>query len=122
VFLVGELGATRTTVIPIRGEYNRLEGWWSATELRVGHGVCTEGCTGRFAWSARLRVRDERLAGLGPADRARGPVDQVVSDDRGGLVMTSINEDPSEDIRIDWPANAAAPDGPRLIASGHNRR
>ena len=50
---------------------------WTSAELRVGHGVCTEGCEGRYAFSARLRVRDGRVTQLTPADRARAPIDEV---------------------------------------------
>src|SRR6185295_7530411 len=61
IFVVGAIGGPRTRVIPIKGEYDSLEGWWSPTELRVGHGICTEGCAGRYSLSARLRVSDGRL-------------------------------------------------------------
>jgi hypothetical protein len=122
VFVVADLGAERTTVIPIQGEYDRLEGWWSSSELRVGHGICTEGCTGRFAYAARLRVSDRRLTQFAPRDRAKGPVDEVDPDGRGGLVMSLINDDPADDIRIAWPPNPASPDGPTFLGFAADHR
>jgi hypothetical protein len=103
VFAIATLGARTTTIVPAPATYDQLEGWWSATELRVGHVVCTEGCTGRFSLSARLRVRDHRLRELVPADRAHGVVDSAVVD-RGAIVLSIVNDDPGDDIVIDWPA------------------
>jgi len=121
-FVVGAISGPRTRVIPIKGEYDRLEGWWSPTELRVGHGICTEGCTGRYSLSARLRVSDGRLAQFTPADRARGPIDDIVPDGRGGILMTAVNDDPTDDIRIDWPANPVSPDGPTFVGRSADGR
>jgi hypothetical protein len=102
-FVIAGLGSTRTTVVPLVGDYDRLEGWWSPTELRVGHGICTEGCGGRYSYSARLRIADRRLVQLTPADRGTQAVDLVTWDD-SALVLTMINEETSDDLRIDWPA------------------
>lgn len=112
-FVVAELGAHATTVIPLVGDYDRLEGWWSATELRVGHGICTEGCDGRYAYSARLRIADLRLAGLTPADRSVQAIDRVWFDG-DAIRLSMINDDPADDISIDWP-EAGRPDSVEAI-------
>ena len=121
VFVIAAPGDRSTRVVPIVGEYDRLEGWWSSTELRVGHGICTEGCNGRFSWSARLRIRDHRLVELVPADRADGPVDGAAVD-RGGIVLSVINDDPADDIVIDWPADLGSIDGLDGISFGGDGR
>jgi hypothetical protein len=121
-FVVAEIGGRRSTVVPAPEEYDQLEGWWSSTELRVGHQVCTEGCPGRFAYSARLRIRDGHLAQLTPADRGRGAIDQVLPDGHGGLVMSAINDDTADDIQIDWPANLASREGPTPIGFAADRQ
>lgn len=108
-FIVAELAARATTVIPLVGDYDRLEGWWSATELRVGHGICTEGCDGRYSYSARLRIADRRLVELKPADRSVQPID-LVWFDGDTIRLSMINDDPADDIAIDWP-EAGRPDG-----------
>jgi len=118
IFAVAEVGGSRTTVVPVRDGYDRLEGWWSSSELRVGHGICTEGCRGRYSLSARLRIRDGRLTQLTAADRSRAAIDDVSSDGHGGLVLSMINDDPADDIGIDWPVTADAPDGPLPIGRG----
>lgn len=115
VFVVAPIGGAKTRVIPIKGEYERLEGWWSPSELRVGHGICTEGCSGRYAYSGRLRVSDGRLTQFTAADRSRGAIDSISTDATGGLVMTAINEDPSDDVHVDWPANPDSPTGPTFV-------
>ena len=126
IFVVGELGATRTKAIPIPGEYNRLEGWWSTTELRVGHATCMDGCPGRYAFSARLRVRDGRVTPFTTSDRAHGMIDQTFPDDHGGIVMSAINDDERSDIRIDWPDDPTsadpASDGPQQVWFAPDRR
>ena len=105
IFVVAEIGGSRTTIVPIVGDYDRLEGWWSRDELRVGHGICTEGCEGRYASSARLRIADRRLVEMRVADRADAPIDEVVPDaGRGVLVLSVINDDPSDDVTVVWPA------------------
>ncbi|HEY7130917.1 MAG TPA: hypothetical protein VH440_01640 [Candidatus Limnocylindrales bacterium] len=104
VIAVGVLGSARTTVVPLPRDYEFLQGWWSATELRMGHSVCTEGCEGRYSESARLRIRDGRLTQLKVADRARAPIDAVEPDGNGGLVMSAIHDDPADDVRIEWPS------------------
>jgi hypothetical protein len=109
VFAVAELGAARTTFVPLTGEYDRLEGWWSDAELRVGHGICSDGCGGRYATSARLRISDGRLRQMTPADRGRGTVD-TVSWRGGDLVLSVVNDDRSDDIAIAWPAALGGPD------------
>jgi hypothetical protein len=103
VFLVAAPGDPATLVVPIVGDYDRLEGWWSASELRVGHGICTEGCAGRYALSAHLRIGDRRLVEMTPADRSHQPID-ALSTDASSIVLSIINEDPGDDIRIAWPA------------------
>jgi hypothetical protein len=121
-FVVAEIGGRRSTVVAAAVEYDQLEGWWSSTELRVGHRVCTEGCPGRFAYSARLRIRDGHLAQLTPADRGRGAIDQVLPDGHGGLVLSAINDDTADDIQIDWPANLASREGPTPIGFAADRQ
>ena len=110
IFAVAEIGGTKTRVIPVVGDYGMLEGWWSRTELRVGHNVCTEGCTGRFAYVARLRIADGKVTPVRPADRTQAAIDEVSPDGTGGLVMRALNEDPGEDIRIDWPTSGPPPE------------
>ncbi|HET7029283.1 MAG TPA: hypothetical protein VFI34_02135 [Candidatus Limnocylindrales bacterium] len=101
---VAEIGGKRTTRVPIDGNYDRLEGWWSATELRVGHVICTEGCPGRYSFSARLRISDHRLRQLSSADRGHQAVDIVYGDDEHNqLVLAFMNEAPETDLRVDWP-------------------
>ena len=109
VFVVGSPGDGATTVVPIDGEYDRLEGWWSTSELRVGHGICTEGCNGRFAWSARLGIADHRVAELTPADRTHGAIDSVAVDG-STIVLSLINEDPADDVAIAWPVGLGSLD------------
>jgi len=104
VFVIAAIAGARTTVVPIVGEYDRLEGWWSPSELRVGHGVCTEGCAGRYAYDARLRIRDHHLVQMTPADRVREPIDEILVDGTA-IVLSLINDDAADDVRIDWPAS-----------------
>ncbi len=105
IFAIAVLGAARTVIVPVTGEFDRLEGWWSASELRVGHGICTERCDGRYSYSARLRISDRHLIQLTPADRAIRPID-VASPDRGSIVLSMINDDRADDVTIDWPSTA----------------
>jgi WD40-like Beta Propeller Repeat len=114
-FVVAAIGGTRTTVLAEPADYPLLEGWWSATELRLGHAICTEGCPGRYAWSARLRIRDRHLVQLGPADRGAGSVDSVDPDGHGGLVISPGNRDSAHEIAVDWPFDGSR-DGPTWVA------
>ena len=99
-------GLRHVTKVPYAGDYDRLEGWWSMTELRVGHGICTEGCPGRYSYSARLRISDGRLRQLTPADRGHQPIDYVISDPRTDrMTMTMANEAPETDLSFAWPAD-----------------
>ena len=119
-FVVAELGATTTNVVPIVGDYDRLEGWWSRSELRVGHGICTEGCDGRYAYAARLRIADRRLIQLTPADRSVQPID-LVWFDGDAIRLSMINDDPTDDVAIDWP-DAGRPDGVEPIGFAADAR
>jgi hypothetical protein len=121
IFVVAEIGAAKTTVIPLAGDYDRLEGWWSQTELRVGHGICTEGCAGVYAFAARLRIADGRLTQLTPADRARSAIDTFWVDN-GQINLSMINEDTADDIRIDWPGDPAAPDAAEPLGFAADNR
>lgn len=121
IFAVAAIGGTRTRILPIVGEYNRLEGWWSRSELRVGHGICAEGCGGRYAESARLRITDRRLVQLTPADRARAAIDLVTFDGRT-IVLSVINEDPVDDIVIDWPGGAQPDEGADVLGFASDGR
>src|SRR5204863_8953358 len=116
-FVVAEIGGTRTTVVPLPHDYDQLEGWWSQTELRVGHAVCTEGCGGKYSWSARLRIRDHHLTELRAADRANGQID-LVSADSGSIVLSPRNEDPSDDIDISWPSALGPTDALDILGMG----
>jgi WD40 repeat protein len=114
IFAVAEIGGRATTELAIPDSYDRLEGWWSPTELRVGHGVCTEGCPGTYAWSGRLRVSDARFRPLRPADRAHAPID-LFSYNGTTIRMQVANEDPLSDILINWPSGAGRQDGLEVI-------
>jgi len=121
-FVIAEIGAAHTTSLPLNRQYDRLEGWWSSTELRVGHTICSEGCQGRYSYSARLRVRDGRLRQLTPADRGHAPIDEIDPDGHGGLVMRVINDDPADDLRIDWPLGSGSVNGPDVIGYARGGR
>jgi hypothetical protein len=110
VIAVAPMGVSRATIVAFPDEYDRLEGWWSPTELRVGHVVCTEGCPGRYAFSSRLRIRDGRLTAFTAVDRAGGPVDEVTLDAKGSILLTAMNEDPGSDVHVAWPAGLGDPD------------
>jgi hypothetical protein len=111
ILAVAAPGGAHATIVPYVGDYDRLEGWWSATELRVGHVICTEGCPGRYSYSARLRVSDHRLVPLTAADRGHAPVDYVYGDDEHHrIVMAMINEAPETDLSIAWPATLGTRD------------
>jgi hypothetical protein len=116
IFVIAALSDRTTTVVPIVGSYDRLQGWWSADELRVGHGICAEGCEGRFALAARLRIRDHRLVELTPIDRAHAPIDEAIMDPgRLSIVLSMINDDTTDDIVTDWPAALGSVDALDLV-------
>ena len=120
-FVVATVGGRRTTVIPVGRQYDRLEGWWSATELQVGHAICFELCDGRYSWSARLRISDRRLVEMRAADRADGVID-TITPERSSIVMSLRNEDARDDIRIAWPADLGAADDLDVIGLAADRR
>ena len=123
IFVIAAPSDRTTTVVPIVGAYDRLQGWWSASELRVGHGICTDGCEGRFAIAARLRIRDHRLVELTPADRGHAPIDEAVMNALGpAIVLSMINEDPTDDIVIAWPATLGAVDALDLVGFASDGR
>jgi hypothetical protein len=104
-FVVGTIGGgTRRLGLP--PDYDRLEGWWSQDELLVGHAICTEGCPGRYSYSARLAVANGKLRQFSSADHGRLPIHDWSIDDSGRtIILSAVNEDTSNDIRIDWPAS-----------------
>jgi hypothetical protein len=112
VFAIATIGGSATTLIPIAGDYDRFEGWWSATELRVGHVICTEGCPGRYSYSARFRISDRRLTQMTPADRSHGDIDYT-SFLGESIILSMINDDTSDNVVIDLPAST----GPDTIDS-----
>jgi hypothetical protein len=116
VIVVATLGARKTSVVhlPLARDYDRLEGWWSPTELKIGHAICTEGCPGRYAWSARYGLRTHRLHQLTPADRVHGQVDTIVPADPSGFDMTLGNDMPLGTVHVGWPAALGAT-GPNVI-------
>lgn len=120
-FVVAAPGDRASTVVPIVGDYDRLEGWWSASELQVGHGICAEGCGGRYAESARLRIADRRQVELTIADRARGAIDAITWDGRS-IVLSLINDDTRDDIVIDWPAAFGVGDEVDVLGFASDRR
>ncbi|HET7702343.1 MAG TPA: hypothetical protein VFK35_03015 [Candidatus Limnocylindrales bacterium] len=121
IFVVAAPGDRATTVIPIVGAYDRLEGWWSDAELQVGHGICAEGCEGRYAESARLRIRDGRQVELTVADRARGAIDNVTWNGTS-IELSLINDDGSDDIVIAWPAALGSGDEVDVLGFGADGR
>lgn len=121
IFVVAALDDRATTVIPIVGAYDRLEGWWSDAELQVGHGICAEGCEGRYAESARLRIRDGRQVELTVADRARGAIDAVTWNGTS-IELSLINDDGSDDIVVDLPAAFGSGDELDVLGFAGDRR
>jgi hypothetical protein len=104
-FVVGTLGGG-TKRLGLPPNYDRLEGWWTQGELLVGHAVCTEGCPGRYSYSARLAVSTGKLHQFSSTDHGRLPIHNWSIDDSGRTILLSaVNEDPANDIRIDWPAS-----------------
>ncbi|HTG41547.1 MAG TPA: hypothetical protein VK697_08025 [Methylomirabilota bacterium] len=104
-FVIGTIGGdTRRVGLP--SDYDRLEGWWSQDELLVGHAICTEGCPGRYSYSARLDLANGKLRQFSSKDHGRLPIHYWSIDDSGRTILLSaVNEDTSNDIRIDWPAS-----------------
>jgi hypothetical protein len=104
-FVIGTLGGgTRRLGIP--PDYDRLVGWWSRDELLVGHAICTEGCPGRYSYSARLAVATGKLRQFGSTDHGRLPIHNWSVDENGRtIVLSAVNGDAANDIRIDWPAS-----------------
>ena len=121
IYVVATPGTGATTVIPVVGAYDRLEGWWSDTELQVGHGICAEGCEGRYAESARLRIRDGRQVELTVADRARGAIDAVTWNGTS-IVLSLINDDADDNVVIDWPAAFGSGDEVDVLGFAGDRR
>ena len=123
IFVIAEPGGRTTTALPIVGDYDRLEGWWSPIELRVGHGICTEGCEGRYAYSARLGIRSRQLVEMTPDDRSHAPIDEVAVDPgRSTIVLSMINDDPADDIVVTWPADRGPLDGLSVLGFGAGGR
>jgi hypothetical protein len=126
-FVIGTLdGEMQRLDVP--PEYDRLEGWWSQTELLLGHGICTEGCPGRYSWSARFTIADRKLHQFNATDHGHLPIHTWYVDDTGRtIVLSAVNEDEANDIRIDWPASMPiagaldvigwSPDGGDLLVS-----
>jgi hypothetical protein len=104
-FVVGALGGT-TKRLDLPGDYDRLEGWWTQGELLVGHIICTEGCSGRYSYSARLAVANGTLRQFRATDHGRLPIHNWSLDENGRtIILSAVNEDATDDIRIDWPAS-----------------
>ncbi len=123
IFVIAEPSGRATTILPVVGAYDRLEGWWSATELRVGHGICVEGCEGRYAFSARLRIKDHHLVAMRPVDRAHASIDEVIADpSRDAVVLSMINEDAADDIVVDWPVALGPVDGIDVVGFAADHR
>ena len=123
IFVVGELGAARTRVIPIRGDYDRLEGWWShdraAGRARDLHG----GLSGPVRlFRSRSASATARVTPFTAADRARGPIDDVPGRP-GGIVMTGDQRRRARrHPRSTGRRTRARSDGPDLVAFAPDRR
>ena len=104
-FVVGTIGGG-TKRLGLPPNYDRLAGWWTQRELLVGHAVCTEGCPGRYSYSARLAVDTGKLHPFSSTDHGRLPIHSWSIDDTGRtIILSAVNEDTANDIRIDWPAS-----------------
>jgi hypothetical protein len=114
-FVIGSLGGG-TKWLEVPAGYDRLEGWWTQDELLVGHGICTEGCPGRYSYSARLSVADAMLRQFSATQDGRLPIHLAYPDESGrAIVLSAVNEDPTHDIRIDWPPSIPAEGGLEVI-------
>ena len=114
-FAIGILGG-RTKSLDVPPEYDRLEGWWTQDELLVGHGICTEGCPGRYSFSARLSVADGTLRQFGGTETGRLPIHLAYPDESGkAIILSAVNEDPMHEIRIDWPPSIPADGGLEVL-------
>jgi hypothetical protein len=114
-FVIGTLGGG-TKRLGLPPEYDRLEGWWTQGELLVGHAICTEGCPGRYSYSARLAVANGKLRQFSATDHGRLPIHNWSIDDSGRTILLSaVNEDPANDIRVDWPASIPIEGGLNVV-------
>jgi hypothetical protein len=123
VLVVAELDTSIVRQLAVPDEYSILEGWWSNEELRVGHDICTEGCPGRFAYSARLGVDDGRLRPFGPDERPQMPIHLplVEFEPLPEIILSSINALAADDIRVSWPVALPAIDGNIALWAGAGR-
>jgi hypothetical protein len=114
-FVIGILGGGTKWFATPPG-YDRLEGWWTQDELLVGHGICTEGCPGRYSYSARLLVADGTLRQFSGTENGRLPIHLAYPAESGdAIVLSAVNEDPAHEIRIDWPASVQVEGGLEVI-------
>jgi hypothetical protein len=114
-FVIGTLGGGTKWLDP-PPDYDRLQGWWTQDELLVGHGICTEGCPGRYSFSARLAVANGSLHQFSATDHGRLPIHTWYIDEDGQtIVLTAVNEDTANDIRIEWPPSLPTEGGVDVI-------
>jgi hypothetical protein len=111
--VVAELDTSIVRQLPLPDDYPELLGWWSDTQLRMGSTICTEGCPGRYAYNARLRVADGQLEPVTAPDGTTGAVHQAIVefDPEPEILLSAVNDDPRDDVRIRWPADLPAIDG-----------
>jgi hypothetical protein len=121
-FVIASLGGG-TKRLKLPQDYDRLEGWWSQAELLVGHAICTEGCPGRYSYSARLAVANGTLRQFKATDLGRLPIDNWSIDDGGRtIILSALNEDTANDIRIDWPASTPIDGGLDVVGWSSDAR
>jgi hypothetical protein len=119
VIVIADLAAGSVRRLAVPDDYSLLAGWWSQDELLMGHDVCTEGCPGRYSNSLRLRVTDGRMRPFGPREHPATPVHsaQVEFDPEPEIILSSINDEAADDVRIRWPAGLPAIDGSIVLWS-----
>jgi hypothetical protein len=113
VVVVAELDTSIVRQYRLPEEYPTLDGWWSDDELRMARDPCFEGCPGRFAYEARLRLADGALRPFTATERPPVPVHVpfLEFDPAPVITLSSINELTSDDVIIQWPLNLPAIDG-----------
>jgi hypothetical protein len=103
-----ELATGSTHAVRLHSAYGRVEGWPRDDAVLVGHGICTEGCPGRYAYS---RVVDPTTGKLYPIDAtgtSAGIGLHFMNFEPHRILPDAINEEDSDDLEIPWPKELPA--------------
>lgn len=112
IIAILDTGTVTSRIVMVPPRFSGLVDWTpDARGLLVSNGPCTESCGVRYAYRSTIDIASGTVHEQRPGDHERVDAYYVHGADETGVMLSSIELETSDDIRLTWPVDLRPADG-----------